>query len=91
MEFLDGVNGQDRGAIGKWTRHTGYRAVVDEIGIDDAVHHPDRFIGPTVVGALGPGRASRLDHHARDQIQQILVVTSIQRHIVDCRIWEYAT
>ena len=91
VEFLDGVDGQDRGAIGKRTRHVGYRAVVDEIGIDDAVHHPDGFIGTAVVGALSPWRTPRLDRHARDQIQQILVVASIQRHIVDGCICEYAT
>src|SRR5438128_1856149 len=91
VEFVYGVDGQDRGAIGKRTRHIGDRAVVDEIGIDDAVHHPDGFIGTAVVGALSPWRAPRLDRHARNQIQQILIVASIQRHIVDGCIFEYAT
>src|SRR5437867_6914727 len=91
VELLDGVDGQDRGAIGERTRHIGYGAAVDVISIVDAVHHPDGFIGTAIVGALSPWRATRLDHHARDQIQQILVVTSIQRHIVDGCICEYAT
>ena len=54
VEFLDGVDGQDRRPIGERTRHTGDGAIVIEIDIDDAVHHPDGFIGPAVVGALGP-------------------------------------
>src|SRR5207245_10556467 len=66
VEFLDGVDGQDRGAIGKRTRHIGYGAAVDVISIVDAVHHPDGFIGTAIVGALSPWRATRLDHHARD-------------------------
>src|SRR4029077_9618701 len=43
-----------------------------------------------VVGALGPGRSSRLDHHARAQCHQILVVASIQGHIVNLRVLERA-
>src|SRR5439155_20662754 len=77
VEFLDGVDGQDRGAIGERTRHIGYGTGVDEIGIEDAVYHPDGCIGTAVVGALSPWRARRLDHDGRHQIPQIYVVPSI--------------
>ena len=90
VEFLDGVDGQDHRRIGKRTRHIGDRAGIAEIGIDNAVQHPGGFIGPKVVGALGPGRAARLDHHTWTQIQQVLVIAAIQRHIVDVRVAEGA-
>src|SRR5207249_7714032 len=54
VEFLDGVDGQDRRHIAQRTRIIDDRAGVIETGIDNAVDHPPGFIGPNVVGALGP-------------------------------------
>jgi len=50
----------------------GHGPGVIETGIENPVHHPAGFIGSNVVGALGPGSAARLDHHARAQRQQVL-------------------
>ena len=55
VEFLDGVDGQDRRHISERTRHIVYGASVKPIDADNAVHHPHGFIGANVVGALGPG------------------------------------
>ncbi len=90
VEFLDGVDGQDRRPICERTRHIGDGTGVIEIDVDNAVEHPAGFIGTNVVAALRPGSAARLDHHARAQCQQALVVAAIQRHIVDVRVVESA-
>ena len=55
VELLDGVEGQDQGPIGEWTRRAGDGPGVEGIRVQNAVHHPAAFIGPNVVGALGPG------------------------------------
>ena len=65
-------------------------AGIKEIGVDDAVHHPGGFIGTDAVGALGPGSAAGLNHHAGAQAQKVLVVAAIQRHVDDVRVVEGA-
>ena len=90
VEFLYGVDGQDRGPIGDEARGTGHRAGIIETGVDNALHHPRRFIGANVIGALGPRSTARLDHHARAQRQQVLVVTSIQGQVLNLRVVQCA-
>ena len=90
VEFLDGVDRQNRRHIAERTGKIDDGAGVKKTGIDNAVDHPAGFIGTNVVGALGPRSAARLDHDARPQIQQILIVAAIQRHIHDVHVGECA-
>jgi len=53
VEFLDGVDRQDRRSVGERTRHIDHRAGVEEIHIDDASTNQTTRPGDAV-GALGP-------------------------------------
>src|SRR5215472_5622884 len=91
VEFLNGVDRQDRSPIGERTWHTANGAVIVEIGVDHAVQHPHVLVRPSVVAALSPGRAARIDRHARTKGQQILVIAAIQGHVVDVRVVKCAS
>ncbi len=77
------VNGLDAPAAGA--------GVEGHSRIQNSVDHPGGFIGPHVVGALGPRAATRLEHHARAQAQQTLEVSAIQGQVVDVRVVECAS
>lgn len=49
-----------------------------EFEIDYAFHHPHSLIGANTVGALRPRPAARLEHDARAQSHEALIVAAIQ-------------
>ena len=90
VEFLDGVNGQDRRRVGEWTGHVGDRSGIEGVNVDDAVHHPDRFVRARAVGTLRPGSAAGIELNAGAQSQQILVIPAVQRQVSDIGVVERA-
>jgi hypothetical protein len=81
IEFLDGIDGQDRGRIAGWPRRIDDTLVLERLVIIQPVHEKVGVLSAKPVALLRIRSATGLLYLAGSEYQQSLVVASIQREV----------
>jgi hypothetical protein len=88
IEFLDRIDGQDRGGIAHNPCAVNNALTGKGLAVEQAVDEVGIVLSSQAVGTGGRETASRVPHHARTQLQQVLVIAAIQGQVVDLLIAE---